>query len=263
MALACAPGLLFFAAPSAAQAHKIGVLMLHGKSPGSARDPNFGALRSRFEREGMLVEMPDMPWSRFRYIDGHWDKAMAEIAGHVAALRAKGATWIAVVGHSMGCPAAMSHAARGGEVQALGLLAPGHVPLGYFTSPRLRPVRESIEEARALVAAGKTADTQRFNDINQGRPQTVVMTPTDYLSYFDPASDAEMSVTAPRIPARVPVFVAIGDRDPLYANIRGYFIDRLPANPGHAFVQLSADHLSTPSAAEDALVAWLRKSAGQ
>lgn len=41
-------------------------------------------------------------------------------------------------------------------IGVLVLLAPGHVPQGYSTSPRLKLVRDSIEEARTLVAATKS-----------------------------------------------------------------------------------------------------------
>jgi len=159
--------LALLASPSQAQ-DKVGVLMLHGKNPGSSQDPHFGKLKPAFEKAGMLVLLPDMPWSRGRYIDGHWDKAMAEMAIHVTSLRSQGATKIVLVGHSLGVPAAMSFAARGGDVQALVLLAPGHVPINYYTAPPLKVVRDSVNEARALVAAGKGDSRERFNDINQG-----------------------------------------------------------------------------------------------
>ena len=42
--------------------------MLHGKSPGGPQPPNFAVLKTRLEREGMTVLMPDMPWSRTRYL---------------------------------------------------------------------------------------------------------------------------------------------------------------------------------------------------
>ncbi len=238
----------------------IGVLMLHGKNPGGPQDPNFGVLKTRLEREGMTVLMPDMPWSRNRYIDVSWDQAMAEMATHVKTLRERGARKIVLMGHSMGCPAALSFAARQGDVQALVLLAPGHVPQGYFTSPRLKPVRDSIEEARALVAANKGDSKERFTDINQGRQQTVIMTARDFLSYFDPASDAEMSVTAPRVPAQTPSLVVIGDQDPLFAYVRSYFVDKLPMNPKNVYLEVKGTHLSTPGVASDAVVEWVRKA---
>jgi pimeloyl-ACP methyl ester carboxylesterase len=249
-----------FAVPALAQDLKTGVLMLHGKNPGGPQDPYFGTLKARFEREGFLVLMPDMPWSRNRYIDGDWDKAMAEMDRHVKTLRERGATSIALVGHSMGCPAALGYAARGGKVEGLVLLAPGHVPLYYFTGTRALSVRESIEKARVLLAAGNN-EKSSFFDSNQGRPLSVSMTPKDYLSYFDPTSDAEMSVAAPKVPASVPVLWVIGKSDPLIAAGRGYVFDKLAANPRHRYLEIQADHLSTPGVAADDVVKWIREIA--
>ena len=177
---------------------KLGVLMLHGKNPGSNRDPNFRPLVYKLEREDWIVRFPNMPWANGRYIDGNWDLAMQEIETHVKELRAKGAEKIVLMGHSIGVPAAMSFAARGGDVQALVLLAPGHIPAGFYRNPRFKAVRDSVDEARALVAAGKGAERGRFNDINQGATLSISTTAADYLSYLDPTSDADMSVTAPR-----------------------------------------------------------------
>lgn len=237
---------------------RIGILMLHGKNPGGPQDPNFTLLHARFEKEGMLVSLPDMPWSRNRYIDGNWDQAMTEIANHVKALRAKGATKIFLVGHSMGVPAAMSFASRKGDVQGVVMLAPGHAPSLYYGSSRLRPVRESIDEARAMVAAGNTESTKSFNDINQGTLQSVVMTPRNYLSYFDPESDAEMTLTAPRIPPETPSLMVIGDRDPLFSLVKTHVFDKLPANPKNQYLEVKANHLTTPREAADAVVEWVK-----
>ncbi len=248
--------------PAEAQ-QRIGVLMLHGKNPGSNMDPNFSPSKATFEREGWLVRFPDMPWSRGRYLDGHWDKAMTEVAAEVKALRDAGATKIVLVGHSLGAPAALSHAARGGDVQALVLLAPGHIPLGYYTFPSLKVVHDSVNEARALLTAGKGDSRERFSDINQGRQQTVVTTARDYLSYFDPTSDAEMSVTAPRVPAGTPVMTAIGEKDPLFKQVKAYYADKLPANPKSKYLEVSGGHLDTPRVASDEIVKWIKAAVAE
>ena len=237
---------------------KIGVLMLHGKNPGNNQDPHFSRVKPTLEKAGMLVLLPDMPWSRGRYIDGNWDKAMAEITTHVKDLRSRGATKVVVIGHSIGVTAAMSFAARGGDVQALVLFAPGHVPKGYYNSSSNKVVRESVDEARALVVAGKGDSRERFNDINQGRQLTVVATAKDYLSYFDPDSDAEMSVTAPRIPASTPVLTVVGDDDFMFTRAKAYFADKLPANPKSQYLEVKANHLSTPAVAIEAALAWVK-----
>lgn len=241
-----------------AQDAKIGVLMLHGKSPGSNRDPNMSRLKPVLEGAGMLVLYPDMPWSRSRYLDGNWDKAMAEMATHVQALRSQGATKIVIAGHSLGVPAAMSFAARGGDVQALVLLAPGHVPVRYYSALQNTSVRESIDEARKLVADGKGDSRERFNDINQGKQQPVVATAKDYLSYFDPTSDAEMSVTASRIPPGTPVMTVVGDEDGISKYAKPYFADKFPANPKSQYLEVKANHLTTPVVASEAVVVWIK-----
>lgn len=260
LALLCGLGLSTLFPVFANPAERIGVLMLHGKSPGSNQDPNFSPMKSALEGEGWLVAFPDMPWSRTRYLDGHWDKAMGEMTAHVKSLQEQGATRIVLMGHSLGVPAAMSFAARGGVVHGLVLLAPGHVPRGYYTVPRLKAVRDSIDEARALVAAGKGDETQSFNDINQGRQQPVIATPKNFLSYFDPNSDADMGVTAPRIPANVPVLTAIGEDDPLFKFVRTYYVDKLPANAKSQFLEVKGGHLDTPNQARDQIVAWIKSA---
>ncbi|MDP3413146.1 MAG: alpha/beta hydrolase, partial [Polaromonas sp.] len=117
---------------------------------------------------------------------------------------------------------------------------------------------DSINEARALVAAGKGDSRERFSDINQGRQQTVVTTAKDFLSWFDPTSDAEMSVTAPRIPATVPAMTVIGEKDPLFKLVRAYYVDKLPANPKNKYLEVSGGHLDTPRVASDDIVAWIK-----
>lgn len=239
---------------------KIGVLMLHGKNPGGPSDPYFGSLRSKLESEGMIVAMPDMPWSARRYVDGNWDKAMAEMGEEIKGLRGKGATKIVLAGHSMGCPAALSYAARHGDVDAVALLAPGHVPYFYFSNPQMTVVRKSIEEARALVASGEGDRRRDFNDINQGKPLAVRMTAKDFLTYWDPDSDAEMSRTAPRVPARIPVLWVIGNDDGLIRAGRGYVFDKLPANPKSRYLEVQANHLTTPQVAAQDVVGWIRQA---
>lgn len=248
---------LFTAHVNAQPAERIGVLFLHGKNPGGPASPQYGPVKAAMEKQGWLVALPDMPWSRNRYLQGNWDGAMTEVAQHVKALQDQGATRIVLMGHSMGVPAAMSHAARGGTAHALVLLAPGHVPQGYFTAPQLAPVRESIENARALVAAGKGDESQRFIDINQGRQQPVVTTAKNFLSYFDPESDADMGVTAPKLPASLPVLTAIGQGDPLFNRVRSYYVDKLPANPKTRLLEVSGGHLETPQVALEQVMAWI------
>lgn len=245
---------------SAQGAEKIGVLMLHGKNPGSASDPNFRPLMFRLQREGMEVLLPEMPWSKLRYLEGDWDGAMREVEKHVASLRAKGATRVVLMGHSMGCPAALSHAAGKRDVDALVLFAPGHAPFYYYNAPMNVEVRKAIDEARAMVADGKGDQEGNFRDNNQGRFMTVRMKAKDYLSFFDPQSEADMGVSAPKVPANIPVLTVIGDADPLFRVGRSYLHDKLPANPRSKYLEVRATHVTTPDVAREEAIAWIREA---
>jgi pimeloyl-ACP methyl ester carboxylesterase len=250
-------GAALLAAPAAAQ-ERVGVLMLHGKNPGSAQDPNFKSVLYRLEREGFVELMPDMPWSRLRYLDGDWDQAMQEIGRHVATLRDKGATQVVLMGHSMGVPASMSYAARDPAISALVLFAPGHAPRSYYYHPPLAVVRKSIDEARALVAEGRGDEKASFADINQGRPLSVRMTAKHYLSYFDPTGEADMAISAPKVPPQIPVLTVMGTQDPLHGIARSYFVDKLPAHPKTRYLEVTADHVGTPEAGAVQAIEWLR-----
>lgn len=256
-------GLAFVTASLCHAQDRIGVVLMHGKQGGGVRDNSLDALHKKLQGAGMLVLKPEMPWSFSRYIDGHWDQAMAEIHRHVQTLRERGATRIALVGHSLGSPAALSYAVRHpGDVQALGLLAPGHVPYYYslcipYAPVQMCGVKDGVERARKEVEAGRGRDKQAQTDINQGRRGVVWMSSSDYLSYFDPASDAEMAVSAPRVRPDLPVLWLIGDRDYLIKEGRSYVFDKLPPNPKSSYLEVAGDHVSTPAAGADQIVQWL------
>lgn len=252
-------GLLLLALPAMAGAQtKTGVLVLHGKNPGSPDSPGINTFEGQLRHAGLLTLTPDMPWSARRYMEGDWAGAMAEIAAHIKTLRGRGASRIVIAAHSMGCPAALGYAARHGEdVDALVLMAPGHTPAGYYANPR-NPVHESVDAARAMVAAGQGDSRRDFSDINQGRPLTVRLTAKQYLSFWDPDSDAEMSRTAPLLPARIPVLVVIGNEDPMAGRIRPYLFDRLPAQPKSRLLEIAASHVRTPAVAAGEATAWIQ-----
>lgn len=257
-------GLLLSSAAPAQE--KIGVVLMHGKQGGGPRDQSLDGLQRKMQEAGMAVIKPEMPWSFNRYIEGDWNLAMSEIDTHVQKLQEMGATKIALVGHSLGSPASLSYAVRYPEkVHAVGLLAPGHVPYYYsqcipYSPLRMCGVKEGVERARKELEAGRGDKKQAQTDINQGRTNAVWMTSRDYLTYFDPASDAEMAVSAPKMSADVPVLWVIGDRDYLIRQGRQYVFDKLPANQKSLYLEVSGNHLSTPSVAADQIVNWLKSA---
>jgi len=86
------------------------------------------------------------------------------------------------------------------------------------------------------------------------------MTPRDYLSYFEPTSDAEMSVTAPKIPSSIPVLWVMGDREYLVREGRQYVFDKLPSNSKSQYLEVSANHTTAPAVASDQIVNWVKSA---
>lgn len=244
-------------------AEVVGVVLMHGKNPGGPDDPSLSSITGKMNDAGFKVLVPNMPWSKQRYIDVPWEKAMDEIDQQIGILRSKGATKIVLAGHSMGCPAAMSFAANRAGVDAIVLLAPGHSPELYYQGLPQAPfrnwvVKESVDKAREMVANHRGDEPNvAFSDVNQGRRVSVWTTPRTFLSYFEPNSDAEMSVTATKIPPHVPVLWVIGDGDSLIKLGRDYVFNKLPVNSMSKYLEVSANHLSTPTKAADQVVDWI------
>lgn len=249
-------------------AEKIGVLLMHGKSPGSATDSSLHAITASMREAGMIVLIPDMPWSKSRYLDGNWAGLMGEIGRHIQTLASQGATRIVLAGHSMGCAAALGYATNHQGVDAVVLLAPGHSPYLYYQGLPQSPfrnweVKESIDKARTMVTEGKGDEANvPFIDVNQGRAQTIWTTPRNFLSYFEPESDAEMRVTARKMPKHIPILWVIGDGDRLITLGKDYAFNLFPPNPHTTYLEVSANHLTTPAKASGQTVSWIQKAIG-
>jgi len=244
---------------------KIGVILMHGKQGGGPRDTSLDTLNRKLQDAGISVIKPELPWSFNRFIDGNWDAAMNEIKSHVEKVKQSGATKVVLIGHSLGSPAAMSYAARHADVAAIALLAPGHVPYYFSLCIPYSPIKtcalkDGVEYARKEVEAGNADRKQPLTDINQGRRNVVWMTPRDYLTYFEPTSDAEMAVTAPKISDAIPVLWVIGDGDYLIREGRQYVFDKLPSNSKSQYLEVSANHITTPAVASDQIVNWVKSA---
>lgn len=178
---------------------------------------------------------------------------MQEIDGAVAGLKAKGATRIIIIGHSLGANAAIGYAARRHEVAAVVALSPGHLP---ETAEMRARTGEAITRARALVAVGDKS-RHAWPDRIQGIPTFATASPAVYLSMFDPDGPAVIPKNAAALHG-VPLLWVVGDSDPIFARGRDYAFSRAPRNPKSRYIEVSAGHLTAPRVARMQVVEWVK-----
>jgi pimeloyl-ACP methyl ester carboxylesterase len=240
------------AAPAqTADLHGVGVVYLHGK--GGWAGALDGGILSALAEEGALVVTPEMPWSMKRKYGATYEQAMGEIDAAAAGLKAKGATRIVVIGHSLGANAAIGYAARHPDLTGVIALAPGHLP----EAEGLRGhTREAVAEAKQLIAAGQGDVPRSFPDLAQGIPLTTTATPKVYLSMFDPDGPAVIPKNAEAM-GPVPLLWVVGTLDPIARRGPDYAFKLGAKNPKSRYVEVFAGHLTTPLVARSQVVEWI------
>jgi pimeloyl-ACP methyl ester carboxylesterase len=257
LAAAAAAGLALCsaAAAPAADLHGVGIVYLHGKAawPGALN----GGILSALEDEGALVATPEMPWSLHRRYAATFDQAMTEIAASIAGLKAKGASRIVLIGHSLGANAAIGYAARHADLAGVVALAPGHLP----EAGRMRSfVADAVERAKQLIASGQGDVPQNFPDMAQGIPFATTATPAVYLSMFDPDGPAVIPKNAASMGAAttpVPLLWIVGKLDPIERRGPEYAFNAAAKNPKSKYIEVFAGHLTTPLVARKDVVEWI------
>jgi dienelactone hydrolase len=241
-----------FFAPAHAQT--VGVVLVHGKQgmPGL-----FERMANGLESAGYLAERPEMCWSRQRIYDKEYLACLAELDGVIAKLRARGATSIVIAGQSLGGNGARGYGARHEGLAGIVAFAPAHAP--QFISRRPQ-IAASLEKARAMVATGEGDTKATFNDANTGRDgfveYTVDVTAKVYLSFFAPDSPAVMPANAAKLNA--PLLIISGRLDDTQRGSAAIF-HAAPAQPLNRFVNVEANHMGTPAAGREAMLAWLKE----
>jgi pimeloyl-ACP methyl ester carboxylesterase len=246
---------LFAAPPARAQSGELvglGVVLLHGK--GGAPGAMMEGLEESLQKAGAIVENPELPWSHNRIYDATYEQAMAEIDLAVQKAKWRGATRVAIVGHSLGANAAIGYAARRDGLAAVVALAPGHLPEAWAL--RLR-TKGAIAKAKEMVAEGKGDVRMSFPDLAQGIPFQVKATPNVYLSMFDPDGPAPMPKNAALMPA-IPFLWVVGMADPMFFHGRDYAFELAAKNPKSKYVVIAGAHLTTPFQARSTVVDWLK-----
>lgn len=230
-----------------------GVVMMHGKG---GRTKLIDGLADALRSAGARVVTPLMPWSRDRIYDRTYEDSMKEIDAAVEALRKDGATRIVVAGHSLGANAALGYGARRKGLAGIVLLAYGHVPSNKFFRKNFGG---DVDRAKALIDAGKGAETGEYPDVNQGESFTRTVRADVYWSWFAPEGPAGDGRNAANMNADTPVLWVSGDRDRVSEYGRGLIWDRIPANPQNEFTVISSNHVKTPADSIETVIGWLAK----
>jgi pimeloyl-ACP methyl ester carboxylesterase len=254
---AATAGLVWLIAQTPAPVHAqalagTGVVLMHGKtgSPGN----NLSELAAALRKEGAVVVMPEMPWSRSRIYNASYQDAMREIEGAVTDLRKRGAKSVVIAGQSIGANAAIGYGVRHDDIAAVIAIAPGHNPQAESFRKR---TGASVQEAKKLEAAGQGDKVQSFVDFNQGRVFDVRASAKVYLSYLDPDGPAAMGRNAAAMKP-VPFLLAIGREDQFFDRARRVVYTPAAKNPKSRYVEVGGGHMATPRLAAGAIVDWLK-----
>jgi len=212
-----------------------GIVVMHGKG---GKPASMSQVSSALTAAGAIVVTPTMSWS-----NGYktYPQTLDEVAGHIAALRAKGATRIALVGQSLGANVALGYGAQRGGVAAVVAMAPGHRPEAFIGKSG-----ESLARAKQAVASGHGGDVGSYLDTNQGRIYQVQTTAAAYVSFFDPAGPAVMSRNASALKGASLLWI-IGNGD----------AGAQAVAHGGKIVRVSGGHFDTPKIAAPEVVTWL------
>ena len=236
------------AAPVPAQT--VGVVLMHGNT--DSPDGTIAPLAAAMEAAGYPVERPEMCWSQRRRRDRPLLDCLVELEAPIARLIGRGTRAIVVAGMSVGGLAALGFGARHqGLAGVIALAANGSPERLVQLFPQ---ITESVTQARAMVAAGRGDERANFIDMNIRGPFSVNTTASIYLSFFDPTGPANIPANTSRL--RAPLLWVAGNADRSQAG-PGYAFSLAPTNPLNRYVTVDADHLGTPTAAREAVLAWL------
>ncbi len=230
----------------------IGVVIMHGKGGSPAK--HVVELATALEARGYLIANLEMPWSGARSYDVNVAAAEAEVESALAQLRGKGAAQVFVAGQSQGGLFALYFGGRH-PVDGIIAIAPG----GNVASPSYREkLGESVSRARQLIAAGKGDERTRFLDFEGSKgTYTIVCTPANYLSWFDPDGAMNESSAVRSMSPKVPVLFIVPTGDyPVLLKAKQVMFSALPAHPLTKLYEPSSVHLGAPAASIEEIARW-------
>lgn len=226
------------------------MVVMHGKWG----NPQYISFFGRKMEPTCAFKSIEMPWSARRNYDEPYSKAIEEIAAQVAAFRAEGYKQVLLAGHSFGANAAMAYMSVRDDVDGIIALAPGHSPGRTYE----RGIgKAAVDEAQALVAAGKGDQRLTMVDVNQGKRQDQRMRADVLWSYFNPVGLGHMPATAAAFRKPVPFLWVIGTGDQLYQAGEAFAYNLAPPHPASKYLVVEATHDVTPDVAAAQVKAWI------
>ena len=248
---------LFFISTASAQdidqvkAKDIAIIAIHGKWGAPP-----GPIANYLQQAGFTVVSPTMPWSRLRLYDVAYEDGLKEVHQEVLQLKARGFKKIVMVGHSFGANGTLAYASQYQDVDALVLLAPGHVPEISYEFNR---TTFDVNKAREMVSSGLGNELFTFTDPNSGnRSRPITAKASIYLSYFEPQSLANMPLSASKIQAALPVLLINSSEDGISRKGESYIFTHLKRHPQSVFKLSHASHLSTPEENKEEVLKFIQ-----
>lgn len=239
-------------------AGRIGIVLMHGKGGTCEGTSPCAKLKNALTDKGYLVDAPVMPWGKGRVYDRDYEQSMAEIDGLVRALKSQGAQRIVVAGHSMGGNAALGYAVRHPEIAGVIALAAGHQPENPYLMKH--GLKESLAEAKSMIAAGKGDERATFVDFNMGRNPKAHTTANIYYSWFAPDGPANMITKAQQYNGSPPMlWLDTRTEQNPHWKIRQRLVAIIRTKPDVTYGVLDTDHFNAPPAAISTVLVWLDK----
>lgn len=245
---------LFFSNAPWAQEKEIAIISMHGKWGAPP-----GPLAHFLQDAGFTVESPTMPWSRLRLDDVTYQDGLLEINTRVKQLKSRGYKKIVLLGHSFGANGVLAYTSQYHDIDAIVLIAPGHVPEIFYEYNRST---RDVVNARDMVASGRGKEAFSFTDPNSGnRSRTQTATASIYLSYFDPEGLGNMPQSAARISKSmkaIPALLINSIEDNISKKGEHYIFNQLQAHPLSVFIVSQAGHMGAPEANKDEVLKFIK-----